>query len=223
MYLRIAETAALPRLLFLHIPKTGGIALYTALEAVYGREQSTRFANPGEGVAAAPEHLRRHLLVSGHEQFADMLAKGLGDYFTVTVVREPVARLISVYHYVRSLPDHPLHAEYIGMQPEDWVVKIETRKERNRQIWQLGGSPWLDAARPMLDRIDLLIPYDELEEGARRLSAVVGAPLALNRLNETDKTGVATFTESQRARIGAATSGEFGLLAYVRGRWAGRP
>ncbi len=104
-------------LILLHIPKTAGTTLSIILMKRYG-ESSTRpvdgkpgtrsaFASEAESVRAAPR------LFIGHQPF------GLHEHIPrpceyVTVVRDPVDRIVSHYHHVRNEPDHYLHRYTIG-------------------------------------------------------------------------------------------------------------
>jgi hypothetical protein len=209
----------LPPLLFVHVPKTGGYALWVALEEAYGTDQSVRIDNLSDRSAATPEMLQKHRLVSGHTSYPDLLASGLGDYHAVSIVRDPVERSISSYHYVRSLPDHPMYSEFSPLSPEDWTCRMEGRPLRHRTLHHLAGVQTLADALPVLDRYALIFDYADMATGVARLSAMIGRPLHLKRVNETDMTGAAEFTKAQRERIRAGLAEEYRLLDYVRERW----
>lgn len=210
---------SLPRLLFVHVPKTGGIALFDALERAYGREHSLRIDNLPEPDSITPEALQRHRLVSGHATYPELLGLGLGEYLAVSVVRDPVDRSISSYHYARSLPDHPLYAEFIALSPEDWTRRMESHPPRHRHLHHLAGATTFADARPLLDRYALLVPYEDMSGGVARIAALVGCGLTIQRLNVTDKTGAEEFTDSQRKRIRAGLAEDYRVLDYARERW----
>lgn len=107
---RAAEPGA--ALILLHIPKTAGTTLSIILMTKYGATR-TRAITGGEvgrnALASEPEGARKvpHLFI-GHQPF------GLHEHIPrpteyVTVVRDPVARMVSHYYHVRNEPSHYLH------------------------------------------------------------------------------------------------------------------
>src|SRR5579871_2524947 len=104
-------------LIFLHVPKAGGSTLHRILEREYsGRTvRETRFGAEAEAELAGLTVAERNevALLKGHMHF------GLHELFPrpttyVTFLREPVARIVSHYYYVRSHPDHFLHQTVVG-------------------------------------------------------------------------------------------------------------
>jgi len=99
-------------LILLHIPKTAGTTLSIILMNKYG-EGATHAVTGGsagrEAFSQEPEAARRApRLFIGHQAF------GLHEHIPrhceyVTVVREPVARIVSHYHHVLNEPKHYLH------------------------------------------------------------------------------------------------------------------
>ena len=101
------------RLLFLHVPKTGGTTFNVLLETVYG--DGYVYLNPDrpkhhrERFEAMDESaLARVAALSGHVSF------GLHEVLPfpvrhVTILREPVDRVISTYEHIRQDERHPRH------------------------------------------------------------------------------------------------------------------
>ena len=92
-----ASPAAGRRILFDHIPKTGGISLHRILEAKLGKAACSPIIN--SMYAAARAEFDNYACVSGHIQFEP--GADLSDLWPLTIVREPVDRVLSEYYYQR--------------------------------------------------------------------------------------------------------------------------
>jgi len=120
-------------LIFLHIPKTAGTTLNRIIEWQYSpfdvfTMDPYRIRATPERLARLPEARRRRLrMVRGHMLYGihECLPQG-GTYFTM--LRDPVARVLSAYHFVLRRPLNPLHRkvkkerlgieEYVRLFPE---------------------------------------------------------------------------------------------------------
>jgi hypothetical protein len=109
-------------LIFMHIPKTGGMSLFTAFCKLWGTRIADLYnvttANPRP--AADAIRARDKCLYCGHFPF------GLHEWFDrpvyyASVLRQPVERVVSLYHYVqpmlagvrRTMADKGLSAEQV--------------------------------------------------------------------------------------------------------------
>ena len=101
-------------LIFLHIPKTAGTTLNRIIERQYSpfaifTINPYRITASVERLKRLPEGRRRRLrLVRGHLFYGvhEFLPQG-ATY--VTMLREPVARVLSAYYFILRRPLHPLH------------------------------------------------------------------------------------------------------------------
>jgi len=141
-------------LIFLHIPKVGGITLSKILERHYSRaqtltfdagdDQKTRF----EAIPAAQR--ARYRLIKGHFYFGlHHLVPGPSVY--ITLLRNPIERVLSFYHYARSDADHYLYdvltttgLDLKGPLSQDLSLEI-----CNEQTRMLAGEEWEDPQRPV--------------------------------------------------------------------------
>jgi hypothetical protein len=105
-------------LVFLHIPKTAGSTLSRMLNRFYPPQRIHTLKTPDIAGAIAefrgwPDE-RRHAvaLLKGHQPFGlhALLAPGAR---YITVLRHPVPRIISHYHYLRNNPGHFMHERLV--------------------------------------------------------------------------------------------------------------
>lgn len=103
------------QVVFIHLPKTGGFALHAALARALPPERVLRIGDEAEHaafLAMAPDQVAGQALVSGHVTVNEALERARPDARFVTLLRDPVARLISAFNYMATWQDHPLHAEF---------------------------------------------------------------------------------------------------------------
>lgn len=102
------------RLVFMHIPKCGGTSFHKVLQARFNPAvccpERLRFLDRMD------EHqIRRYEFYSGHYYF-DQLARIPEPKCIVTMLREPRARLLSLYYFFRSHTwEHVAHCERLGI------------------------------------------------------------------------------------------------------------
>lgn len=115
-------------LLFLHIPKTAGTTLNRIIEWQYNplsvfTIDPYRIRATAERLRAFSEDRRRSLrVVRGHFYYGlhEVLPQG-GTY--ITILRNPVSRILSSYYFIQRRPLHPLHRKVKGgrISVEDFI------------------------------------------------------------------------------------------------------
>jgi len=139
-------------IIFLHLPKTAGSTLGAIVRRQYPPESVyLRYAGPGTGpfeeILALPEPQRARLrLLMGHLPFGiHETLPGPSRY--VTILREPVERVVSHYYFVRRRPDHHLHETVTSrrMTLRDFVESGIARELENGQTTWMGWTPELIA------------------------------------------------------------------------------
>jgi hypothetical protein len=88
---------AAPRLVFLHVPRTGGTTLHHHLSAHFAPDEicPERFSRLNQ---YSPEQLEKWRFFSGHFN-ADEIRRIPGPLFVVTILRNPIERLLSNYYF----------------------------------------------------------------------------------------------------------------------------
>jgi hypothetical protein len=163
-------------LIFLHIPKTAGSTLATALQWNYPPHLTGHFdlfGKPEKIQWFSQQDLSNLQLLHGH------IAYGIHHYIPrptryITVVREPVARVVSAYKFVLSRERHGLHEQ---------VVKDRIGLEQFIETF------WVDKricrqTRVLTDRHDGPLDEDAFEEAKRNLGRFMVVGLT-ERFEET--------------------------------------
>ncbi len=141
-----------PLILFLHIPKTAGSTVDVVMYREYG-EDGIFWCHPDPNMVGQtpadfnklPEHRRqRYRVVKGHFPFG--LHREIKTPSTyITILRDPVERIISHYAYVKERTDHYLHqrvqAEHLSLR--DYVqheLSVELDNGQTRML--VGDRGW---------------------------------------------------------------------------------
>ncbi len=180
----LLRTDAAPRVdvLFVHIQKTGGMSLYNSMAQWFGGAHSLRYQRSSEEfqqkfLRLTDDEIAGWRLLSGHFELPFWLKRQLADRFVVSLVREPVERVLSAYRYAKSWPQHRRHDAVGQMSIAEYVdAHVNDASRHNWQCRKLCGSPDFDAARAMAQRqvdllgaVELIGPLDRsADRGARR-------------------------------------------------------
>lgn len=132
-------------LIFLHIPKNGGVTFNSILEKQYFED--TIFSikvidniklNTDEFINLSEEERRKIRVLTGHMLFG--LHKYLyGKSQYITFLRKPLNRIISFYYFVLSSPHHRLYNQVIKMSLYDFAMNINQGDVNNAQIRMISG------------------------------------------------------------------------------------
>ncbi|MGB7925628.1 MAG: sulfotransferase family 2 domain-containing protein [Pyrinomonadaceae bacterium] len=139
-------------LLFLHIPKAGGTTLHGVIERHFAPEITYSISGmmPSQSIKEfielAPERRERIRLVKGHMPY------GLHKYLSVpatyiTMLRDPVDRVVSHYYFVRRSPGVGHHEEVTSgkMSLEDFVRERAAIRATNDQTRLISGDEKVNA------------------------------------------------------------------------------
>lgn len=134
-------------IVFMHIPKNGGTTLDSILDKNFDKQDifnvkviNNNELNISDLLKLGKEELDKIKLLKGHVPFGihNKLNK---DYKYITLLRNPVERIISFYYYVLSLPNHRLHltVKKQNMSLYDFTTQINQGDVNNAQIRVISG------------------------------------------------------------------------------------
>jgi hypothetical protein len=152
-------------LVFLHVPKTGGQTIKSPL--IWNFPESERIhldildRRLDEAMNSIPLERRTHArLVWGHIPYGiHQYMPQRCEYFTI--LREPIARVVSVYKYILRTRDHVLHDRVatVGIPFEEYLESgMDEGQTENSQTRQLSGRQF-----GVLDRTALVEAKHNLE------------------------------------------------------------
>lgn len=144
---------ATPQICFIHLPKTGGMSLHEAIAGalppaavlrIGGAAELAAFRRIDQAAAA------RFAFISGHAGFEEVAARARPEARFVTLLRDPVARLLSAFNYMATWPQHPLHAEMRGRGFAEFITGAGQALS-GEACRQLAGVTTAAAAIPVLE------------------------------------------------------------------------
>lgn len=166
------------KFVFVHIHKTGGMSLFSALSETLGKDACLRFANGGtrdtlEFESLSQERISNLRLISGHFFYPSLLRKITPEWTPIVIVRDPLARLISAYNYM-SQSFHELSNELAHMSFEEYYNFIMQKgdSEQNIQCKYICGHPSFERT------------YDTLKKNKFIFSSLDNLPVLFNTVSE---------------------------------------
>jgi hypothetical protein len=180
-------------LIFMHIPKAAGSTLHAILEKKYKKKETLVFEteNPvGQLESLSQEERRAYRLYMGHAYFG--IHENIpGESRYITILRNPVDRLVSHYYFVLRNPKHYLYRTVterkIGL--EEYVVGGVSGEMDNGQLRMFVGKygqhipvgkcapDLLDKAKENIrDYFDLVGLSERFDESLFLLARALGWP-----------------------------------------------
>ncbi|WP_293178983.1 MULTISPECIES: sulfotransferase family 2 domain-containing protein [unclassified Microcoleus] len=138
------------RLLFIHLPKTGGSTMHEIIKnyifqgdndylSVGNQEQVKQF----QGLNF--EQVSPYKVIAGHINFTiakSKLGESIRQFFTFTILRNPVSQSISLYQYILQTPKHKQHSKVKEISFEEFIdsnyytPNIQCKLISNQHSWK---------------------------------------------------------------------------------------
>lgn len=176
-----------PPLLFIHVPKAAGTTFAQILNSYFSEQDICPAYYVSELMQLPAEEVRRYRLVCGHFEYS--IRELLDAPICLTMLREPVDRVVSYYRYIRSAPAHALHQKFSQMSLmeilEDPVERVPLS---NHQTRLFGRDLNLERVRARFTGAEAeLAPLSE----DQKKRANVDLDLAMARLADLEFVGLA--------------------------------
>jgi hypothetical protein len=186
-----------PQLVFIHLPKTGGMSLHATIAAALPAAATLRIGTTAEHAAFVAQDrgaLARFRFVSGHVSLAEALPRAAPGARFVTLLRDPVARLLSAFNYMATWTAHPLHATFRNRGFAEFILESGDNLA-GEACRQLTGQPSAAQAIEVLQQRYAMVATTgriaTLAEAAAGWLAVPTTPL--RRENQTPGQGRVTL------------------------------
>jgi hypothetical protein len=231
---------AAPLWLFVHVPKTAGSSLHADVAGllrpathivVHG--QSRRISREDLFDAAVQDFLHRHetrqfRFVSGHlwARHMQTLQDALPGLRCFTMVRDPLARIVSDYRYQRS-ELNPAREDFITKNPtfETFVARPHVHNKTARALVPAAmiEAGDIDAAvRFVIDRFAFIGVQERYTLSVQALTTAMGSqrlPRAQVRVNKETPESRVSLTPAQEAELRRLNAFDGGLVTALSQRW----
>lgn len=216
-----------------HIRKTGGTSVTNAFLSLTGEDPleierrlaatRPRGVRAGDIVVAAHDHrlLETGWFTYGWSHFPSWSLRLRKRTYTLTVLRDPVARVMSLFRYLADPTSDEGHAfkaaaseRALAAEGFDAFIAQSERHELLNQLWMFSPAYNLQEAADQISRCSLVFFLEEIEQGMAALSSVIGRSLPVKR----ERRSVLAFSPSdaQHERLRQILQPEFDLLELVR-------
>jgi len=209
-----------PRIVFLHLPRTGGTALVK--DILFANFPKSRWCHVNFGPAREPLggahdplswpawRRGRIGLLAGHMPF------GFAEHFPgpseyVTLVRDPIARVISDYYFCRKNPSNPAHEAATALSLREFVERGYASSQNCYARWLSNAvfgakfhdqNEMLQSAMNNLAQFSFIGITEQFDLSVERLCQRYGlAPQATSEANRNDATPEARHVSEEEHEV----------------------
>lgn len=199
---------------FCHIPKTAGMTFRTIVEDYFSCKEVCPATLNAHITNFSQEQLESYRLFRGHLVFVDlpgMLPQR--NFVNVTMLRDPIARVISHYEYIRRTPGDPHHEAVMNMTLEEFSQKLTVGKvgkniqtfyvAKTQQFHLEKHSPQavLEIAKAGIDRYAFAGILERFQDSLFLLSYIFGWKPILNQRKENASANQTTYNGLPQSTI----------------------
>jgi hypothetical protein len=181
---------AVPIFVFLHIPKTAGTTMRGVFNEMFGTyfhlfiaKHDEKRDESGRRLFEQPDYFDNIMMLAGHFPRSHAVVRAIAGrrIVFVSVMRDPVKRVISHYDYLRRMPWHPLHHE-IGDRTLLQAFSAQGQFRRVCENEQLrimfGNTPGTGHEAVLAQGNHIIGTLENLAEIAQAVAALSGMPPA---------------------------------------------
>jgi len=219
-------------LYFCHIPKTAGMTFRTIVEDYFDCNEICPATLNAQIDEIPQAELEKYRLFRGHLVFVN-LPELLPNrnFVNVTVLRDPIARVISHYDYIRRTPGDPHYEAVSNMTIEEFSQKLTVGKVgKNIQTYyvaktqrfhleKLSGQDVLEIAKESIDRFAFVGLLERFQDSLFLLSHIFGWRPILNSRKENAsaaKKSYANLPASTLDRLRESSQLDIELYEYAQ-------
>lgn len=192
-----------PRIIHVHVPKTGGTSLLRSFQKGFGRDKVLRAGKADEAAAIRRmpvEEGRRYRVISAHMTLGELSRFRGPDTLVLVTTRDPVERLVSFYRHALRVESHEDHAVAVAGL-DAWLDMAESRPD---WVYRVSQYRYLAAALEDVAAAAEGLIVADLSALDRVLADVIaragGRASELPRSNESPGHFVATEVQLERIR-----------------------
>lgn len=224
----IGHISGYDRIYHYHVRKTAGTSLNLAFKSVFspaflGSAQEEELFRRKWAIIGGKLYVthNEYLLERGDYFFGDGHAafheiKIPRNTFRITILRDPVKRVISHYrmlvHWKNNKMNHPARAleeRYIGNSFLDYIKRVP-KKHLMRQLYMFSENFDVKEATHNISKINFIMNTEKYDEHLGRLSSILG--LKLQNISAKVGYGGVYVSETDRARLARILEPEYAFI-----------